>query len=931
MAERRTEIVLDVKARIARVDVPDEIVVPIKLNITNRDVLGEIRGARGGGGGGGTGGGGGGGGGGAASGGAIGILGSLLSGGVGGVLGRMGPMVGRIAGQFGALSGAAGILVVAILAVNKALQWALAAWKAFGALLKAIIDIFSSVIRVLYDVQAAIVRGFASPLELAIGKSINVIRSFQDAVIDLGQEIWNLSERFVKNAVTLFAEFEQQLSNTVAVMGYFGPSAMDMRRELGTAMRDLTLYSRGLASEATEAAYNIASAGFNSLQDIKNLTEAAITLSEATLMPLERTGEIMTNTMNQFQLGTDQAMRAANAMVAVVRRSPLTLEKLSAGLEYAGAMASLFGMSLEEALAVAAALAKMGNRGPRIGTEFRIMLTGMAQRTDEAIQKFGELGLNYDLFDPLKSGVIGVIENLEKLRDTIGDKPFQSLIAQVFETRTYSAIAKILQAGGSKYIKDMTAAITGTADAVNVRRDQINTLAGSWDILKSKWEEVYYQLQDGLSPALRESTGWLEELVDAVINARVFTRFGQFMGGAIGYLREFGRAVGPVVLDVFDRLLVALQPVVDTLGAGLMSLLPTVIEFLQDIPQLVGDSLKILATAFVELAKVALPFLFEWIRQVTPALVNFWAVVMNTIAGFLSAGGGQALIDWFVMLIGTGAQLVAQLPQMVPAILSIMTAFTQLLPLIADAAIELLPAFADAIEALGPQIVEFARAYLPLLVGELLIIIETVIYLLDTLMPKVDAAIQTITGTILQAVQHISDIIEGLADTIGQLMGSWTGEDNPFAELLKIFKVLIENGPALLKMLILYAKMQVAMARLKLALQLPLLLLVPGGADMWGKAMAGLTKMGQMLNDIERQVEEISPSWGGLLGRPAGSQQYAFTPNAATIPVTVNVNGGIGPDTPQIAGDMVRNALENERRRARVRASGTGKTLGYSP
>jgi hypothetical protein len=40
MAERRTEIVLDVKARIARVDVPDEIVVPIKLNITNRECSG---------------------------------------------------------------------------------------------------------------------------------------------------------------------------------------------------------------------------------------------------------------------------------------------------------------------------------------------------------------------------------------------------------------------------------------------------------------------------------------------------------------------------------------------------------------------------------------------------------------------------------------------------------------------------------------------------------------------------------------------------------------------------------------------------------------------------------------------------------------------------------------------------------------------------
>jgi hypothetical protein len=123
------------------------------------------------------------------------------------------------------------------------------------------------------------------------------------------------------------------------------------------------------------------------------------------------------------------------------------------------------------------------------------------------------------------------------------------------------------------------------------------------------------------------------------------------------------------------------------------------------------------------------------------------------------------------MLIGTGAQLVAQLPQMVPAILSIMTAFTQLLPLIADAAIELLPAFADAIEALGPQIVEFARAYLPLLVGELLIIIETVIYLLDTLMPKVDARSND-NRDILQAVQHISDIIEGLADTSRSTHGS---------------------------------------------------------------------------------------------------------------------------------------------------------------
>lgn len=925
MAERRTEIVLDVKARIARVDVPDEIVVPIKLNITNRDVLGEIRGARGGGGGGGTGGGGGG-----VGGGGGGVIGAILGPGHQGVFGRLAKALPSVSSALLGIGTAIAILAGAIALVNKALQIFVGIWRTIGGILNSILKAFTSIVRVLYDVQAAIVRAFARPLEWAIGKSINVIRSFQDAVIDLGQEIWNLSERFVKNAVTLFSEFEQQLSNTVAVMGYFGPSAMGMRRELSTAMRDLTLYSRGLASEATEAAYNIASAGFNNLQDIKNLTDAAITLSEATLMPLERTGEIMTNTMNQFQLGTDQAMRAANAMVAVIRRSPLTLEKLSAGLEYAGAMASLFGMSLEEALGVAAALAKMGNRGPRIGTEFRIMLTGLAQRTDEAIQKFGELGLNYDLFDPLKVGVIGVIENLEKLRDTIGDKPFQSLIAQVFETRTYSAIAKILQAGGSKYIKDMTAAITGTADAVNVRRDQINTLAGSWDILKSKWEEVYYQLQDGLSPALRESTGWLEELVDAVINARVFTRFGQFIGGAIGYLREFGRAVGPVVLDVFDRLLVSLQPVVDTLGAGLMSMLPTVIEFLQDIPQLVGDSLKVLATAFVELAKVALPFLFDWIRQVTPALVNFWATVMNTIAGFLSAGGGQALIDWFVMLIGTGAQLVQELPRLAPAILGLMDGFTQLLPLLAEAAIDLLPLFADAVDSLGMQIIDFADRYLPFLVGELKILLGLLKVAVEEWIPGIGAAIAKNGPAILAFIDKLVAAIEKIADRILKLVNSWDDENNPLKSMIKAVDVLLQKAPSLIQLFVLWAKAQLMIMQAELWKKMPALTLA--GQDQIGiDAIKALKGLENALEDIYNGLGRVGlEDWERNHNGQMSAQSYGFTPNAARIPVTVNVNGVIGPDTPQIAGDMVRNALENERRRARVRASGTGKTLGYS-
>jgi len=178
----------------------------------------------------------------------------------------------------------------------------------------------------------------------------------------------------ISSAVSKIADFEEQMDKVAAVSR---ATAKEVKALKDNAL-DLGASTRFTATEIGQMQEVMARLG-KTTSEIIGATKAVSMLSIATATELAPAAELMTKTMNAFNLQASDSARVANILSEATSHTALNMEDLGVGLSYAGSSGRAFGWELEKVTAALGVLQDNGIDASKAGAGLRAIFIELAK------------------------------------------------------------------------------------------------------------------------------------------------------------------------------------------------------------------------------------------------------------------------------------------------------------------------------------------------------------------------------------------------------------------------------------------------------------------------------------------------------------------------------------------------------------------------
>jgi len=327
-------------------------------------------------------------------------------------------------------------------------------------------------------------------------------------------QIINKVTAAIKNAVMIFAGFQQSMQNVKSVTGAVGQE-FDMMTEAAKEAGETTRFT---AREAADALYYLGSAGFTAEQSISAL-DGVLQLAGATQADLASTAEALASIISQYGLQAEDAGRVSNVFAAAIGNSQATMEKLTNSFRQVGPVAAGFGYTVEETTGALQELYNAGFQGQMAGRALKSALADLASPTANMEKIFSKLGISMDKVNPATTEFADIIDILAQSGADTAD------IIDAFGKIAGPQMAVLIRQGGDA-LRRYTEDVTDTNAAAEMYKIQNDSLAGSMDFLKSKLEGTAIAIFEKLEPGMRD-------LIDSFI---AFLDSTKPLGEALGYV-----------------------------------------------------------------------------------------------------------------------------------------------------------------------------------------------------------------------------------------------------------------------------------------------------------------------------------------------------------------------------------------------------------
>lgn len=285
--------------------------------------------------------------------------------------------------------------------------------------------------------------------------------------------------------------FEQSLADLSAITGATGKDLSFLKN----SAIDLGQTVQGGAQAVVEAYKLIAGAKPELLSNVKALnqvTAAAITLSQAAGMTLPDSATALTDAMNQFGAGAEEAQVFIDALANGAKFGSAEIPQLTEALLKFGAVARSSNVSIQESAALVELLAENGLKGADAGTALRNILLKIS--APDALPKsaraeFERLGIS---MTTLRDKTIPVAEKLALLKPLLKDN---ASIVKVFGLENSTAAINVL--GHNDRLKELIGQMGEFGTAEEQAAIRMNTLTGKTEILKSTYDSLILSIGNG--------------------------------------------------------------------------------------------------------------------------------------------------------------------------------------------------------------------------------------------------------------------------------------------------------------------------------------------------------------------------------------------------------------------------------------------------
>lgn len=741
-------------------------------------------------------------------------------------------------------------VIAAIAAVAIAVMGTVAAFKQLMAIAAVVERLLVSALRKMRDAAIWLGQQFVHLGEVVLRKTMSVLWEFAQATVDALEQAKDAVVDFSKEAADQFAEFEQNIANAVAITGKVGPAAMEARRQLMDFSQTMAVTSRYGAGQFATALYEINSAVDFGKEGLIEVTKAATTFAAATVSEVTPAAEMLTSAINAFGLQAKDAAMVADVFTQAINKSPLKMSTLTEALKYSMPYARAFGVGIKEMTAGLEAFALSGLRGAQAGTSFRAVMNALVKESKKATDAFKAVGADVAAFNPLKAGgLFPAIEQLKILEQRLGKMKFAELLTKAFPEARAKAGLFILLATGPERLRALEKELGASGIAAQVAAENLNTLAGAALQLKNVWENAKLEVgRGGLAEGLRLVVYWLREVVLYASRTGVFAAWGAVLKQVGDIAAWLVRTLGGPLVDAIKQIEGMLPSVVAKVGKEVFDVGQQLKDFVATLPGMVGGMLDKIGPAIAKfamlwklpipmiakviLALVPLPLLLKFVTMALPIMVDIFTKFVEVVTGFLS-DNGENLIVWFEAVLRAVLDLVTFLPQVLPVVKELVTAFVQLGPLVLRAAIEALPALLQGIKDIMPWIIYLAKNGVTLLLNAMTWLQTHLSSRVIPLFQKFLGLIGKIVDFVVNNWPQITKTIELASNTISLLLTGLGGAlDSVLSKIKEYLNYLATDGKATLLQIIdlvrglinlLATKLQIDIwsARVKIALAIP--------------------------------------------------------------------------------------------------------------
>ena len=296
----------------------------------------------------------------------------------------------------------------------------------------------------------------------SLGGAIGSLKRFAGALGVVGGV--QLLTRAIRDSFNVIKNFDQAQANLSSVLGV----SRESMGELTEQAKDLGATTKFTASQVAELQLEFAKLGFTQSQ-ITAVTEATLSLAAAAGTDLGNAANIVGSTIRGFGLDVSETQRVVDLMANSFSKSSLDIEKFKVAMSAVGPAASTAGFSLERTTALIGTLTNAGIDASTAGTGLRNI--------------FLELTKNGLTFEQAMGKIANASDQNAAALDLFGKR---------------GATLGVILANNQTGVDELTTSLENSGGAAKEMADkQLDTLGGALDILRSAWEGVILEMNEG--------------------------------------------------------------------------------------------------------------------------------------------------------------------------------------------------------------------------------------------------------------------------------------------------------------------------------------------------------------------------------------------------------------------------------------------------
>ena len=291
-------------------------------------------------------------------------------------------------------------------------------------------------------------------------------------------------------------------------------------QNLKTTIEGVANATKFTSLEVAKASTVLAQAGL-SVSQIKDTLPAIANLATATGTDLATSTDVITSTLNIYELQVTEATRVTNSLTTAMNESKADIGGFQTAIQYAGNFAAQLGMTYEETAAAIAAATQAGIRSKSmLGTGLRAVLTEFLKPSEKLVAQLQSVGLTVEDIDIKAKGFNNVLKTLANAGFG-AEEAFKGM-----ERRGAAFLSTLVRQ--TDYMDDLRMSMAGSTAAAEANETQMKALSNQW----SNFQSIAASMaSNGLEPVTKSLSSLLS-LVNSGLQVKWVNALGQILFGA---------------------------------------------------------------------------------------------------------------------------------------------------------------------------------------------------------------------------------------------------------------------------------------------------------------------------------------------------------------------------------------------------------------